>query len=41
MNPDYSEFRFPIIKANDWKKVFEGSKRKMDRDYMKATDMIS
>ena len=30
MNPNYSEFRFPIIKANDWKKVFEGSKRKMN-----------
>ena len=30
MNPNYSEFRFPIIKANDWKKVFETSRRKMN-----------
>ena len=41
MNPNYSEFRFPIIKANDWKKVFEGSKRKMNNHYNAATDLIS
>ena len=41
MNPNYSEFRFPIIKANDWKKVFEGSKRKMNQHYIQATDLIS
>ena len=41
MNPNYSEFRFPIIKANDWKKVFETSRRKMNQHYMQATDLIS
>ena len=33
MNPNYSEFKFPIIKANQWNKVFEGSKRPMSKSF--------
>jgi len=41
MNPNYSEFKFPIIKANEWKKVFETSKRKQNSHYDNATDLIN
>ena len=26
MNPNYSEFKFPVIKANEWKKIFQNRK---------------
>jgi len=28
MNPNYSEFKFPHIKANQWNKVFGGTNNK-------------
>lgn len=40
MNPNYSEFKFPIIKANEWRKVFEGSKRPATKSYYDATNLI-
>ncbi len=40
MNPNYSEFKFPIIKANQWSKVFEGSKRPMTKSYYDGTHLI-
>ena len=35
MNPSYSEFRFPSIKANPWNKLF---RNRTDRD---AIDLIA
>ena len=29
MNPNYSEFKFPTIKANEWKKIFSTRKNNM------------
>lgn len=37
MNPNYSEFKFPVIKANDLKKIF--SCRKSGKDY--AVDLVT
>ena len=37
MNPNYSEFKFPVIKANDLKKVF--AIRKQGRDV--AVDLVT
>ena len=37
MNPSYSEFKFPVIKANDPKKIF--GCRKKDRDV--AVDLVT
>ena len=37
MNPNYSEFKFPVIKANDLKKIF--ACRKKDREV--AVDLVT
>ena len=41
MNPNYSEFKFPQIKANDWQKVFESSKRPQTQSFKHASDLIN
>lgn len=37
MNPNYSEFKFPTIKANEWKKIFNNRKANMSA----AIDLIN
>jgi glycogen synthase kinase 3 beta len=37
MNPNYSEFKFPVIKANDLKKIF--SCRKQGKEF--AVDLVT
>ena len=37
MNPNYSEFKFPTIKANEWKKIFNNRKGNMSA----AIDLIN
>jgi serine/threonine protein kinase len=38
MNPNYSEFKFPHIKANQWEKIFSNNGRKVNKQ---AVDLIS
>ena len=38
MNPNYSEFKFPHIKANPWNKIFSNNNRKAPSN---AIDLIS
>ena len=37
MNPNYSEFKFPTIKANEWRKIFSSRKTNMNP----AIDLIN
>ena len=46
MNPNYSEFKFPHIKANEWSEVFKNRKSKSSssdnaKDMRDAVDLIS
>ena len=38
MNKNYSEFKFPHIKANQWPKIFNSNNRKVPQS---AIDLIS
>ena len=46
MNPNYSEFKFPHIRANEWSEVFKNRKSKSSssdnaKDMRDAVDLIS
>ena len=38
MNPEYTEYRFPIIKPESWEKVFKG--RGMPKEFMDLIDKM-